>query len=198
MTVAMKYDKLSLEDLFLLARKGDGTAFEQIVLQTEKQVYNLALSITKSREDAEDAAQETYLRLWRTINSSTSTSSAKYYILKTAHNAAIDLLRKRSKTKETDTVIQVSDGEFEIDPVDTDIASNPPLAYLSKVRSETVRECIDELPRTMREIIILREIDGLKYSEIAQMLGLPEGSVKSALFRAREKLRQLILKKNIL
>ncbi len=194
----MKYDQLNIDDLFLLARKGDGTAFEQIVLQTEKQVYNLALSITRSREDAEDAAQETYLRLWRNIAETSGVTSFKYYILRIARNCAVDILRNKSKQNETETLIQTSKGEFEPDIIDTSPESRPDEAYWSKVRRETVRECIAELPLHMRELIILREIDGLSYLEIAQMLSIPEGSVRSGLSRAREKLRQLIISKNIL
>lgn len=194
----MKYENLKLDDLFLLAKKGDGTAFEHIVISTEKMIYNLALSLTKCREDAEDIAQETYLRLWRSLPDYKGESSAKYYILKIARNLAIDLIRKKSKRDEADTVILTSDGEFEPDIVDTDPESRPDEAYIRMLKSETLRKCLDELPNSARELIVLRDVNGLSYSEIAKMLGVPEGTVKSKLFRARDRLRQIILSKNIL
>ena len=80
----MKYENMKLEDLFLLAKKGDGRAFEHIVLQTERSVYNLALSIIKKKEDAEDVTQETYLRLWRVASELKLEGSLKLYILRTA------------------------------------------------------------------------------------------------------------------
>ncbi len=193
----MKYEDLSLDELFLLAKKGDGTAFEHIVLQTEKQIYNLALSLTRSREDAEDVTQETYLRLWRSLPDYRG-ASAKSYIFRIARNIAIDLIRKKNKSFELDTVILTDDGEIERDIADPDPDIRPDEAFLRKLTIETVRGCIDSLPLPMRELIVMRDMDGLSYSEIAEILGIPEGSVKSGLFRAREKLKSLIIEKNIL
>ena len=193
----MKYETMKLEDLFLLAKKGDGRAFEQIVLQTERAVYNLALSIVKKKEDAEDVTQETYLRLWRAASEIKLEGSLKLYILRTARNLALDLIRKNSKRDEIDTVILDAEGEFEIDVADDSPDSRPDESYLRKVEKEVIRQSIEELPSAAREIIVLRDIEGLSYTEIADMLGLAEGTLKSKLFRARERLRKLILSKNI-
>ena len=193
----MKYENMKLEDLFLLAKKGDGRAFEQIVLQTERAVYNLALSIVKKKEDAEDVTQETYLRLWRAASEIKLESSLKLYILRTARNLALDLIRKNSKRDEIDTVILDAEGEFEIDIADDSPDSRPDESYLRKVEKEAVRQSIEELPSAAREMIVLRDIEGLSYTEIAEMLGLAEGTLKSKLFRARERLRKIILSKNI-
>ena len=194
----MKYENMKLEDLFLLAKKGDGRAFEQIVLQTEGSVYNLALSILKKREDAEDVTQEVYLRLWRSAGELKIESSLKVYILRTARNLALDLIRKNSKRNDADTVVLSADGEFEIEIEDTDASSRPDVAYLKKLDAEAVRESINELPAAARELIILRDVEGLSYTEIAKILGIAEGTLKSKLFRARERLRIIILSKNIL
>ena len=193
----MKYENMKLEDLLLLAKKGDGRAFEQIVLQTERAVYNLALSIVKKKEDAEDVTQETYLRLWRVASELKLESSLKLYILRTARNLALDLIRKNSKRDEIDTVILDAEGEFEIDIADDSPDSRPDESYLRKIEKEVVRQSIEELPSAAREIIVLRDIEGLSYTEIAEMLGLAEGTLKSKLFRARERLRKIILSKNI-
>ena len=188
---------MKLEDLFLLAKKGDGRAFEQIVLQTERAVYNLAFSIVKKKEDAEDVTQETYLRLWRVASELKLEGSLKLYILKAARNLALDLIRKNSRRDEIDTVILDSDGEFEIDIADDSPDSRPDASYLRKVEKETVLQSIEELPSAAREMIVLRDIEGLSYAEIGAMLGIAEGTLKSKLFRARERLRKIILSKNI-
>ena len=193
----MKYENMKLEDLFLFAKKGDGRAFEQIVLQTERAVYNLALSIVKKKEDAEDVTQETYLRLWRVASELKLESSLKLYILRTARNLALDLIRKNSRMDEIDTVILDADGEFEIDIADDSPDSRPDASYLRKVEKETVLQSIEELPSAAREMIVLRDIEGLSYAEIGAMLGIAEGTLKSKLFRARERLRKIILSKNI-
>lgn len=188
---------MKLEDLFLLAKKGDGRAFEQIVLQTERAVYNLALSIVKKKEDAEDVTQETYLRLWRVASELKLEGSLKLYILKAARNLSLDLIRKNSRMDEIDTVILDSDGEFEIDIADDSPDSRPDASYLRKVEKETVLQSIEELPSAAKEMIVLRDIEGLSYAEIGAMLGIAEGTLKSKLFRARERLRKIILSKNI-
>ena len=193
----MKYENMKLEDLFLLAKKGDGRAFEQIVLQTERAVYNLALSIVKKKEDAEDVTQETYLRLWRVASELKLEGSLKLYILKAARNLSLDLIRKNSRMDEINTVILDSDGEFEIDIADDSPDSRPDASYLRKVEKETVLQSIEELPSAAREMIVLRDIEGLSYAEIGAMLGIAEGTLKSKLFRARERLRKIILSKNI-
>ena len=193
----MKYENMKLEDLFLLAKKGDGRAFEQIVLQTERAVYNLALSIVKKKEDAEDVTQETYLRLWRVASELKLEGSLKLYILKAARNLSLDLIRKNSRMDEIDTVILDADGEFEIDIADDSPDSRPDASYLRKVEKETVLQSIEELPSAAREMIVLRDIEGLSYAEIGTMLGIAEGTLKSKLFRARERLRKIILSKNI-
>lgn len=193
----MKYENMKLEDLLLLAKKGDGRAFEQIVTATESAVYNLALSLLKRKEDAEDVTQETYLRLWRAITD-TSIESPKFYILRTARNLALDVIRKNSRQEDVDTVIQGAEEEFNFELEDTDPASRPDIAYLQKAEKETVRQSINELPTSARELIILRDLEGLPYSEISELLGISEGTLKSKLFRARERLRKIILSKNIL
>jgi RNA polymerase sigma-70 factor (ECF subfamily) len=188
---------MKLEDLFLLAKKGDGRAFEQIVFSTESAVYNLALSILKKKEDAEDVTQETYLRLWRVASELKLEGSLKLYILKAARNLALDLIRKNSRMDEIDTVILDSDGEFEIDIADDSPDSRPDASYLRKVEKETVLQSIEELPSAAREMIVLRDIEGLSYAEIGAMLGIAEGTLKSKLFHARKRLRKIILSKNI-
>ena len=194
----MKYEIMKLEDLLLLAKRGDGRAFEHIVLATEGAVYSLALSILKKKEDAEDVTQETYLRLWRTVTELEIESSLKLYLLRTARNIALDLIRKNSKRSDADTVVEGTDGDFELDIEDTDSSSRPDVAYLQKLEAEAVREAIGELPPSARELIILRDVEGLSYADIAKMLGIAEGTLKSKLFRARERLRKTILSKNIL
>lgn len=194
----MKYENMKLEDLFLLAKKGDGRAFEQIVLATESSVYSLALSLLKKKEDAEDVTQETYLRLWRSADDLRIESSLRSYILRTARNLALDLIRKNSKRTDADRVIEGYDGEFEIDIEDTESSSRPDVAYLQALEAEAVREAVNELPRAARELIILRDVEGLPYAEIAKILEIAEGTLKSKLFRARERLRKIILSKNIL
>jgi RNA polymerase sigma factor (sigma-70 family) len=104
----------------------------------------------------------------------------------------------RDKKAVENAVQALADGEFEIDIEDTDSSSRPDIAYLQNIEAKAVRESIGELPTAARELIILRDVEGLSYSEIAQTLGIAEGTLKSKLFRARARLRLIILSKSIL
>lgn len=189
----MKYESLSLDDLFMLAKKGDVTAFEQIVINTEKALFNLALSYLRSREDAEDATQEIYLRLWRKIPDYRG-GGAKVYLFKTARNICIDMLRHAASATQPDSLSLESEGErYERDIEDSDSFSQPDKAYLRKVKKEALKKCINRLPDHSRELIVLRDVQGLSYAEIGELLSIPEGTVKSRLSRARERLKELLL-----
>ena len=130
------------------------------------------------------------MRLWKSLENYKG-ASAKSYIFKTARNISIDIVRKRNGREivELDEAILLED---------SDSAPSPDEEYIKKLTIETVRECIYSLPLPMRELIIMRDIDGLTYAEISEVLGIPEGSVKSGIFRARERLRRLIIEKNII
>lgn len=191
----MSFDRETLDALFKRAQKGDIDAFERIVSHTEKQIYNTALAILKSREDAEDITQETYLRLWRELPQFRG-GSGRAYLFSIARNLSLDLLRKNSRTK----IITASDLDVEEDLIATfpdDESARPDISFIRSLERTAVREVLSSLPLWAREMIVLRDIDSLSYKEIAKALSLPIGTVKSRLKRARDLLEAEILKKDI-
>lgn len=162
-------------------------AFERTVYEYEKPVYNYVLSILRRREDAEDAVQETFLRLWRVFCRGTEVTAA--YVFRTARSCACDIARRGRRRQ---TVSLADEDGYDADIPDPSPDSDPQKYFERRRKCEAVWSAIDRLPPACREIVVLRDINGLAYSEIADALRLTEGTVKSRLFRARERLAEML------
>ncbi len=185
--------------LSLLRRSSDGdeNAFSELVSAFEKSVYNLALHITKNREDALDVSQEVFLKLWQKKSSFRGECSLNTYILRITHSTAIDLIRRKKRR----VSLSLFDGDKEnkksfLDIPDEDIYSSPPAAFERDENIRAVRQAISALDTEQREIIVLRDMRGLSYDEISQILGIRIGTVKSRINRARLSLRKYLSKKS--
>lgn len=189
-------DNRILAELMRRAASGEDAAFESLVRHFEGMVYSFALQSLRRREDAEDATQEVFLKLWRTLGTWRDEASVKTYVMRIARNTVIDMIRRRN-SRPVDSLTVEDDGEeSQRDIADTDTSSNPAADYARREQIEAVRSAIDELPPDHREIIILRDINGLSYAEIAEATGLDPGTVKSRLSRAREKLKEILKTRN--
>lgn len=182
----MENEKLLVER----AKKGDGEAFGELVRFYEKFVYNTAYGFLFLRDDAFDASQEAFIKAWRGIKSFKGDASFSTWLYRITVNTAKDAVSARVKRRE------LSSTDAEGDIIDTPIHETPETAYLEKERRETLSHAIDTLPEDFREIIILRELDGLSYEEIATLLELELGTVKSRLSRARAKLSEKLVEQN--
>lgn len=190
-------DNRILAELMLRAASGEDAAFESLVRHFEGMVYSFALQSLRRREDAEDATQEVFLKLWRSLSTWRDEASVKTYIMRIARNTVIDMIRRRNSHPTDSLTVEDDDNEErQLDIADTDTTSNPAADYARREQIEAVRRAIDELPPDHREIIILRDINGLSYAEIAEATGLDPGTVKSRLSRAREKLKEIIKTRN--
>lgn len=179
------------EESALLARaqKGDGAAFEEIVRAHEAAVYRLALRQLGSREDAEDAAQEVFLKAYTSLKSFRGESRLSVWLYRITNNVCIDLLRRRRETVSLSTQDEDGEaGELELPDERFDPAA---LAERRDLR-ERIGRALLALPPDAREILLLREIGGQSYDEIAAALELDLGTVKSRIFRARKKLCALL------
>lgn len=160
-------------------------------------VYNLALRLTGNRTDAEDLAQDALLRAVRALPGFRGDSLASTWVYRITVNAWKNRVRAEKRRKFWKTVslglIAGEDGEDEVRDVKAD---DPPLdAEMEKQEKSTaVQKALLELDEDDRAIVVLREIEDRSYEEIGAALGLPQGTVKSRLFRARAKLRTLLEK----
>lgn len=179
------------------AAKGDIKAFEILVRKYEKFVCTTVYSVVRNYDDSYDVAQEVFLKLYHSIGSFKAESSFSSWLYRIAKNSALDFLRKEKyNRKNVSLSTENSDGEETvIEVADTSEKNNPEKSYLKEEQKKLLYESLDELSDDHKQIIIMRDIDGYAYEDIAEMLGLEPGTVKSRLFRAREALRKILLKK---
>ena len=179
-------------ELVRRAREGDSAAFEALVTAYETKIYNLAFRYLGSREDALDASQEVFLRVFRFLGGFQEESGFSTWLYRIGVNVCKDMLHRRLKRAEQP--LEVPDEEDEGRPVDVpDLRYDPERIMEGAELRQALSDAILALPEQQREIIILRDIRGLSYEEIALALALEAGTVKSRLFRARESLRKKLL-----
>ena len=172
---------------------GDINAYEQLVTQYEKSVYNLALRMTDNPEDAADMAQEAFIKAYNSLSSFRGDSKFSVWLYRIVSNVCLDFLRKQSRRPSVSLSVEDDDGEdVQLDVPDDSMS--PELQLERKLTRESVREGLKHLPEDYRHILLLRELQGLSYDEIAETLDIGVGTVKSRIFRAREKLCAFLLK----
>ena len=173
-------------------QNGDVNAFEDLVAAYEKNVYNLALRMTGSPEDAEDMAQEAFIKAYNSLSSFRGESKFSVWLYRIVSNVCLDYLRKRKK--QGTVSLSVEDDEGEEAQLDLpDLSQSPEAVLEKKLTREAVQRGLAALPEDARHILLLREIQGLSYEEIGETLGLEAGTVKSRIFRARKRLCAFLL-----
>ena len=174
-------------EAILKVRSGDVNAFEALVLEHQNKVYSLALRMVGNEEDARDMAQEAFIRAFNSLGGFRGESKFSVWLYRLTTNICIDFLRVRSKRPISSLSYETDDGEEgELEIPDERFA--PERELDRRELRAAVDRGLAELSPEYRAILVLREINGLSYDEIARCLRLEEGTVKSRLFRARRKL----------
>ena len=173
---------------------GDTDAFEELVLENQKNVYNLALKMTKNEEDALDISQEAFLKAYRQLEGFRGESRFSVWLYRLTYNLCIDFLRKKPRSGVISLTYQ-DEGEETHDLEIPDVRNLPEDIVLRREKRQAIAESIDELGTRHREILVMREITGMSYSSIAETLNVSEGTVKSRLARARTSLANILIKK---
>lgn len=182
-------------DLIERCQRGDRDAFNELVEKYQSQVVNIAYGMLSDREDAYDAAQEVFVKIYRNIDSFRGKSSLSTWIYRIVSNVCNDMLRKRQRSAVTVSLNKTQSDEDEKDMDIVDEAPMPDELLELDERQRAVRLAISELSDEYREIITFSDIEQLSYQEIADILKCPVGTVKSRLNRARGALRKKLLKK---
>lgn len=171
--------------------RGNVNDFEKLVTAHEKNVYNIALRMVGDPDDAADMTQETFIKAYRALSGFRGDSKFSSWLYRIASNVCLDFLRSRSRHPQVSLSTVDEDGQA---PVELpDMRQNPEEQLMKKLGMEAVRRGLEQLPEQQRQMLVLRELGGLSYAELAQTLGLEEGTVKSRIFRARKRLCALLL-----
>ena len=176
------------------AKDGNVEAFEEIVNIYQKKVYNIALRMLGNREDANELAQEVFIKVYKALPSFKGNSSFSTWLYRVTMNVCTDELRKRKNKNVVYLEEKVNYNNEEIDRQIEDESLGPPEQYEKKRLREAVIKSINLLPQDQKIVIVLRDIHGFDYRQISEILKCPEGTIKSRLNRARKALKEILTK----
>lgn len=171
-------------DLLEACRRGDAGAFEELVEQTQRQVYTLAYRLVGDRHEAEDVAQEAYLRVFRSLRGFRQEARFETWLYRIVTNAAFSHLRRKGRFGDVLAEGQESAVEEpEVRPVE------------AAIDRDEVKRALQGLTLGARTVVVLKDVYGLSCQEIADEMGLSEAAVKVRLHRARKRLKDAIWSK---
>ena len=176
-------------DLVRRCRAGDGAAWEEIVSNFSRRIFNLAYRFTSSIEAAEDLTQEVFIRIYRTLDQyDPKHGDLSNWLMRLARNLIIDDYRHRQRNPQNTMAEDVEDHTFHLKAVGGSMQKEMERREMAK----QVQEGIDKLPADLRMCVILRDIEELSYQEIVELLKIPEGTVKSRINRGRIELAKIL------
>jgi RNA polymerase sigma-70 factor (ECF subfamily) len=171
---------------------GDATAYRGLVEKYQTRVFTMVYGMVRNREDARDITQEAFVKAFNSLKSFRLEASFYTWLYRIAMNLAIDHTRKRKRREisgfEEDIASRDEDGGIS----DVHNADNPRKNLERKQLYDKIMESLDKLPADQKQVILLRELEGLSYKEISDVMGIPEGTVMSRLFYARKKMQKLL------
>lgn len=169
-------------------RSGDMIAFDEIVALHQNRIFNLCYWMLGNRDDASDAAQEAFVRAFRSLERFRGDASFATWLHRIAVNVSLDAAQRRKRGPLLYSDLECGgDSPPELDPVD--LGQDPQAIAARRERSQSVRAAMAELPEHYRIVLVLFDLENHSYDEVAELLSLPLGTVKSRLNRARLALR---------
>lgn len=187
---------MELDDLTLVRRskEGDQRAFRILVERYQRKVFSVAFGMVKDHEEALDIAQEAFVKVHRYLQDFKGDSSFYTWLYRITRNLAVDRLRSR-RSQEAAFDERVGRDEVELGEagiLSTRLGTNPHKTALRRELAEKLEEALRQLPEKHREILLLREVEGMSYEDLARVLEIPKGTVMSRLFHARAKMQKLL------
>ena len=174
------------QQLVVRAQAGDKRAFELLVIKYQRKVERLLSRIIRNQDEIQDVAQESFIKAYRALANFRGDSAFYTWLYRISVNTAKNYLVSQGRRAPTSTGYDAEEAEGFEDAVGLRDNATPDALLMSKQIAEIVNATIDKLPEELRTAITLREIDGLSYEEIAQIMDCPIGTVRSRIFRARE------------
>ena len=183
----------------LLVRRcvaGDAAAWEEIVRAYNRRIYNICYRFSGSPEDAEDLTQEVFIKLYRTLGTWEQSKGAfATWLTSVTRNLLVDHFRKTKQDRATDSLDTAPGGDQDAQPLSEKLPDTAPQADARVQTSETqrmVHDALQKLSPELREAVILRDLQDMDYRDIASVLRVPEGTVKSRINRGRTELARLL------
>ena len=186
---------MSLEEeraLIRRAKAGDEAAFAALMEREQSRIYNLILRQTRDPEDAADLTQEAYLNAWLGLSSFQGESAFSTWLYRLTTNVCIDFLRRERRRQAIAGAVSLDDSEVDYANLVPDRAPSPHEILEGRELKAAIAHGLRQLSDEHRQVLVLREVTGLSYAEIAAVLGLEEGTVKSRIARARLALRNIL------
>jgi RNA polymerase sigma-70 factor (ECF subfamily) len=186
------------DDLTLVrrSRAGDQGAFKALVERYQKRVFAQALGIVKDPDDAMDIAQEAFVKVYRYLENFKGDSSFYTWLYRIVANLCVDRMRRKASSQSPDNVQfdeKIEQEELATSGIlSTRLGTNPQKAVLRAELAKKIDEALEQIPEKHREILLLRELEGMSYEDLARVLRVPKGTVMSRLFHARSKMQRLL------
>lgn len=173
------------------AQRGDDAAFRELVERHQRRAFAVAVALVRDEHDAREIVQEAFLRVHRGLRSFTGGSAFFTWLYRIVHNLSIDLVRRPSR-RDSGREQRVRLGEEDIPLLSRVEGADPAATVRRNEIASRVAEALDALPPYHRGVIVMRELEGLSYEEMAQVMGVSKGTIMSRLFHARQKLQRAL------
>jgi RNA polymerase sigma-70 factor (ECF subfamily) len=180
-------------DLVKRIQAGDSAAFRALFDRYHRRAFAVAMGVVKNQDDALDAVQEAFVKVHKNIHKFQGSSSFYTWLYRIVMNVSIDQVRRTNRRKNLDFDERALHEQSEVAGdgalVPNVIDSNPGKAALRRELGSAIEAALGELPDHHRAVIVLREVEGMSYEEMAETLGVPKGTIMSRLFHARKKMQ---------
>ena len=180
------------QNLVQRVQRGDKVAFEMLFTKYQRRVSRLVARFVRSEAEVEDIVQESFIKAYRALASFRGDSAFYTWLYRIAVNTAKNHLVSASKRPISLSQFEKNDDDDFQEDIFMSDAATPESELITKQIAETVNKSMNELPADLREAIMLREIEGMSYEDIADAMGCPIGTVRSRIFRAREAISEKI------
>lgn len=167
-------------------QRGDKAAFDLLVAKYQRKIFRLLSRLVRDPAEIEDVAQEAFIKAYRALPNFRGDSAFYTWLYRIAINTAKNYLVSQGRRAPTSTEADVEEAETFDDGDQLRDLNTPDAMLLTKQVADAVNRAIEQLPEDLKTAIVLRELEGLSYEEIAESMGCPIGTVRSRIFRARE------------